>query len=258
MRAGHVTRQRGLFRDAHGLATLSLPLHTTDFNTWYQGRHSAEKREALDTKQRLRNEPHLAVRTKHKQYAQIDAQAHSDHAFNIGINSILEVGRGRDGQPTHILLLKRGPHVPEAPNHWDFPAGLIRAGQSPADVINHRVKTELGIEPHQIRRVGPGLQPTEQDAWLALHRIDKAHNYNAIVVQRADITVTAARRTVSANIKKAKKDRNPWAPTAFRLVPRTPDAIREFVRKNDATWMPEVLRLYARELYTAGKRTLNP
>ncbi|GEM_PF-4955486 len=263
-RVGNVQRQtrKTLFERARSKSetpVIQIPVSSTDFNTWYQLRRSREKRAIIQGKKRIRevvsNESKRIPIAREAEFKleTLDKKAHAEMAYNIGINSILEVGRGVDGQPTHILVLRRSRHSPEAPLWWDHPAGLIRAGQKPMDVISGRVALEVGVKPNQVQLIGPGLKPTNQETWLTLHRIDRANNYNAIVVQRADISAADATHTLRTKIKDAQAKGDPWAPVDFKLIPRTPDAIRAFLKSHDKVWMPEPLRLYARELYKVQK-----
>ena len=241
MRVGNVSRQK---RGKKRVSGARIPVYTTTFNEWYQGRRSKEKTELLQQK--------AALKGKAKRKAlRLDKQAHDRFAFNIGINSILEVGKGSDGKPTHIVITKRPALVPEAPGFWDLPAGLIRAGQKPMEVINARSAAEVGIDKSKLRLIGKGLKPAKKETWFALHRIDSATNYNAFVVQRADIPAEEAAKAIQARIESAQARKDPWAPVSFSLIPRTPEAIREFIRTHDKTWVPEALRLYSFELTRA-------
>jgi hypothetical protein len=246
-RTGHVHRQRRTGRPRR-IPTVKIPVSATTFNEWFQGRHSDEKTALLYSKEKA-----LAEKRKRKPL-RLDREAHARFAFNIGINSILEVGRGSDGKPTHIIITKRPKFVPEAPEFWDLPAGLVRANQNPMDVINARSAAEVGIDKNKLQLIGKGLKPTKKEVWFALHRIDAATNYNAFVVQRAEISAEEAARTIQTRIESGRAKKDPWAPIDFVLIPRTPEAIREFIRTHDKTWIPEALRLYSFELTKAQKK----
>jgi len=186
---------------------------------------------------------------------------HEERAFNFGVNSILEVGDDGNGNPSHILVLKRSRASPEAPSWWDFAAGLVRADpKSPAgisdpfDLIGKRVASEVGAKPEELQLIGPGLKPTKGKNAFALHRFDKPTNYNLVLVQRLKATAESVEKTVRERIAKGKREKDPWAPIGFALIPRNPKAIREFLRTHDKTWMPEVFRLYSMELSRASKK----
>ncbi len=261
VRTGFVPRQKRSKIGSHSgiIPELKIPVTATDFNTWYQSSRSAEKKAWLDAKDHWKQKGRETgkIRVASKLNETLDQQAHQRFAFNIGINSIVEIGKGPDHQPTHIVIMKRSRHVPEAPLHWDPPAGLIRAEETgsrrgkprdPLSVINGRVAGEIGVDTKKLQLIGPGLKPTDQNVWFALHRIDQATNYNAYVIQRADISLKEAKANIRQKITAAKQKGDPWAAVDFRVIPRNPTAIREFLATHDKTWIPEALRLYSLQL----------
>lgn len=251
-RVGHIPRQiRGSKQTA--IPQVQYPISTTDYNTWYQGRHSAEKREWQNKKvSEYTKYPNLRKHTVPRIEAR-DHKAVEQFATTVGTNSILEVGNDGRGNPTHILFLKRPAEVPEAPHFWDFPAGLVRANEKPMDVLKKRVAVEAGIQPDEIQSIGPGLKPVSEEVWFALHRIERWNNYNMVAVQRVNKSAEEIAKVVQKRIEDAHAKKDPWAPVAFELIPRTPQGISEFLKRNDKVVMPEVLRLYARELLKLKK-----
>ena len=177
---------------------------------------------------------------------------HNRVTFNIGMNSILEVGQGAGGEPTHVLVMKRPKTVPIEPEVHDFPAGLVRKGQSPVEAVTKRAAEEVGINPRSISIIGPDFKPTKEEVIFALQRLDRLANYNGVVIQRATISIERARENVEKAIREGKRTRNAWSPIGYYLIPRNPEAIRTFIKKYP-TFMPEVLRLYSFELLRKGK-----
>lgn len=250
----HFKRQERTGRVRKGTVR-NILFAATDFDSWYASSRSDENRSIQDQKQASRES---TARLRRNTLGRLDRQSHKQDAHNIGVNSILEVGRDPNGAPTHILLLKRSAYVPEAPHYWDPPAGLVRMNQKPIEVINNRVAAEVGVDPTDVRLIGTGLKPTKREMWFAMHHIGERTNYNAFVIQRVNRDVREIERTVRENIRRSRegesgKPRNPWGAQDFALIRRTPDAIRKFLREHDETWIPEVLRLYARELIKAKK-----
>lgn len=172
---------------------------------------------------------------------------HNRSTFNIGMNAILEVGKDMDGQPTHILVMRRPRTVPIEPEVHDFPAGLVRKGQSPVEAVTKRAAEEVGIKPESISLIGPDFKPTKEEIIFALQRLDRLANYNGVVIQRANVSAEHARENVERAIHEGRRTRNAWSPIGYYLIPRNPEAIRAFVRKYP-TFMPEILRLYSFEL----------
>ncbi|MDO8624595.1 MAG: NUDIX domain-containing protein, partial [Candidatus Diapherotrites archaeon] len=246
VRAGLVPRQPKNVHRTDGTFPLSIPVSETSFFRWYKGRSGHQKERILREKKSMHKDAKMDATQKAARYRKLDQRAHHRLAFNIGINTIIEIGKGRNGEPTHILMLKRGPHVPEAPKYWDLPAGLLRPGENPREVIQERAAKELGLPTKKLIRIGPGLQPTAKDAWFALHRTDKANNYNGVVIHRADMTADEAIRRMEKHLKRQRNDHS--KASEFALIPRDPESIRQFLRTHDKTWLPEALRLYGREL----------
>ncbi|MDD5148308.1 MAG: hypothetical protein PHH08_02480 [Candidatus ainarchaeum sp.] len=159
-RIGRIPRQERTGRPRTEIPTVKIPVSKATFNEWYSGRRSAEKRAILGEKVKALAEK--KIRTAKR----LDRKAHRELAFNIGINSILEIGSGQDGEPTHIVIIRRPPAVPEAPKWWDLPAGLVKAGQNPMDIINARISDELGIDRSRLRLIGKGLKPAKKETCL--------------------------------------------------------------------------------------------
>lgn len=177
-------------------------------------------------------------------------RAHARGTYNFGLNCILEVGNDGNGNPTHILVMKRPPTVPVEPNVHDFPAGLVRKlekGKSPLDAVNKRLEGETGIPASKLQIVGPGLVPTREEIYFTLQRLDRLANYNPVIIQRALVDAETVRRDIQSHIAARKVKKDPFAPVGFELIPRNPKAIAQFARTH-GLFMPEVLRLYAQEL----------
>lgn len=177
-------------------------------------------------------------------------RAHARGTYNIGLNCILEVGNDGHGNPTHILVMKRPPTVPIEPNVHDFPAGLMRSlkkGESPLTAVNKRLESETGISPSLLTIVGPGLKPTSEEIYFTLQRLDRLANYNPVIIQRAIVDIETLRKKLQEHLDNPETKKSPFSPVGFELIPRNSAAISEFARTH-ATFMPEVLRLYAREL----------
>lgn len=166
--------------------------------------------------------------------------------YTLGVNAIVElVGKG--GKPTHILLIKR-PKGVEAPGTIDFVAGLLAAGRTPVELLKTRIMKEAGIPKSRLKAIGPGFKETKKGEALALNLNEKRLNYDTVYVIRAGISPEELRQRL-----RQASDR--FRPKNFEIIERSPKAIRKFIGKNTGKiLMPEVLRLYSRELYLEGKK----
>ena len=160
--------------------------------------------------------------------------------YTLGANAILELV-DRKGTPSHIVIIKRPKNV-EAPGSLDFVAGLIRPGKTPVSLLKTRIKKEVGIPKNKLDVIGKGFKKSKTGEALALNLNEKLLNYDTVYVIRASITPKELQQKFNAVSGKFK-------PANIVVIERNPKAIREFVRKNTKhILMPEVLRLYAREL----------
>lgn len=59
-----------------------------------------------------------------------------------------------------VLLVKRGPTAPWAPNLWGLPGGYIEAGETPADAVVRELSEEVGIEwPYRLEFIALARRP---------------------------------------------------------------------------------------------------
>lgn len=242
VRVGHIPRVRG----KKGIPTIQVPYSPGKFFT-YMGTVLSGK-----VKKGLRQRPSFRDSESVNQYERFHRQA----TFNMGLNCILEVGNDGQGNPTHILVMKRPSSVPIEPDVHDFPAGLLRKTGTMAELIsgvNGRIEKEVGVKASALRVIGPGLKPVQEPILFALQRLDRLANYNPVVIQRANVGVEEVRRKVQAHIDDRRNARDPFAAAGFVLVPRDARSVREFAQKH-STFMPEVFRLYAQELNKNRKR----
>jgi 8-oxo-dGTP pyrophosphatase MutT (NUDIX family) len=184
-----------------------------------------------------------------KRAQQNQVKLHNKVPYILACDSIVEIGNDGHGNPTHIIVLKRPSSVPIEPNVFDFPAGLVHLNDSPLETVRRRTSAELGISPDKKKLIGPGLKPTTKESIFALHCLGEGVlTYNGVIIERASsISADQARKIIQQNITLAREKNDKWAPSGFRLIPRNPQAISDFARKNPVV-MPEVLRLYSREL----------
>jgi len=207
-----------------------LPFGETEFSEWYDFRHS---------------------KTHARRVAGKHPGRFSASPYNLGANAIIELVDS-NGRPSHIVMIKRPKSVPEAPGYYDFAAGLVRKGQSPAEMLKRKIAQETGIPAKSLSILGPDFKKSADGGAFAMHLNEKVANYNVVFVVRAQATPKQFREMA----KRAKKD--VWAAERVAVIRRTPEAIREFLGRKRKVWMPEVLRLYARELYLQGKAGRKP
>ncbi|HLD58635.1 MAG TPA: NUDIX domain-containing protein [archaeon] len=233
-RIGFVNRQAR--RERKRAANFKIPVSEIGFFDWYAASKSREKK---------------SLQAKESKTAKTRGRLPEAVPFNLGLNSIIEIGKGAHGEPTHIILIRRPMNVATTgAGYWDLPAGLLMAGKNPVDAVNARSAAEIGIDKSKLKLIGKGLKPVKKETWFALHRMDNAAVFNAFFVQRANVSAEEVRKSIRARIR-SKKDA--WAPAGFAIIPRTSEAIREFIRTHDKTVIPEALRLYAMELAKAKK-----
>ncbi len=215
--------ERGSTRYRNGV---SIPVSETRFSEWLGARKGGihRRRALLKHPRRFEKAPYV-----------------------VGVNAILELTDGK-GRPTHILMIKRPPIVAEFPNFFDFAAGLLREKSKPVSLLKERIRKETGIPKSRLRVMGRGFKYSKTGEAFAMYLDEKAANYDFVHVVRANITP----EEFKARFARLVGD---WKPSAFAVIPRTPEAIRKFLQENDQVLMPEVLRLYARELALfPGKR----
>lgn len=216
--------ERGSTRHRMGV---SIPVSKTRFSKWFGARKGGIHRKRVLLKHPLRFEKAPYV---------------------IGVNAILEL-TDEKGQPTHVLMIKRPFTVAEFPNFYDFAAGLLREKSKPVALLKERIRKETGIPKSRLRVVGNGFKYSKTGEAFALYLDEKAANYDVVHVIRANITP----EEFKARFARLRDD---WKPSAFAIIHRTPEAIRKFLQENDQVLIPEVLRLYARELALfPGKKT---
>src|SRR3989344_1099493 len=114
-----------------------------------------------------------AAKAKGKEFARLP--------FNIGVNAIVELV-DKTGRPAHIVMIKRGQNVFEAPGYWDFPAGIVRFRENPVERIKNRIEGELGVKGSQIDFIGKNLEPAPEKnpPALAVHLEKRLANYNIV------------------------------------------------------------------------------
>ncbi len=226
-RVGYVQRRS----TRHGKGA-SLPVHETTYFT----RLSHVKGEKHNARA-LRQEPGRFAKAP----------------YTLGANAIVELVDKR-GKPTHIIMIRR-PKGVEAPGSFDFVAGLIQPGKTPVKLLKSRIMKEVGIPQSRLSVLGPGFQKSRTGEALALNLSERLLNYDSVYVIRANVTA----EELQQRFKKAK---GKWKPANIAIIERNPAAIRGFVRKNaKRILMPEVLRLYAKELALypgRGRKRIKP
>jgi len=226
------TEVRGLQKRSNGILTVQIPVGGTNFFEFLQANKSREVRQELRRGMKDR-------RVLQKMPAKFP--------FDMGIDSILEVGNDGRGNPTHILMLRRSGKVPVAPSVWDFPAGVYKEGADPMQLLKGRISAEIGVDPENLRTIGPGMRPTEEGVFFALHKLSDFQCYNLVAVQRLDRGVEEIESKISRKIREGREKKDAFIPSGFELIPRNPEAINSF-RRTHPVFMNEVLGKYAVEL----------
>lgn len=246
VRAGFVPRvSREMGKKSSDVSTVSIPYIPGKFFSYMETTMDGKRKKGSLAQKSFRDP------RNRKSYS----RAHDQGTFNIGLNCILEVGKNAHGEPTHILVMKRPSSVPIEPNVFDFPAGIIRNNREPQSLVkdlNDRIFKETGLPTNEFGTIGPQFRNTKDPIFFALQRVNRLANYNPVIIQRFDRNVSDVRNDLERHLRQ-KEGRDAHAGSTFMLIPRTPDAIREFARTHP-TFMPEIFRLYARELYRNGVR----
>ncbi len=202
-------------------AGVLIPTAETKFSKWYGARKG-------------KNQQKRAVEMKKKRFKKAP--------YSIGANALIELV-DKKGKPTYIMLIQRPRNVATGgPLHFDFAAGLTMAKTKPLDALKKKIREETGIPLSKMNVIGKGFKKSGKGEAFALHLKEKNANYDIVHVIRAGITPEEARRLFE------KLENKKWKPPKIAIIERTPEAIRKFIRNEGKIWLPEVLRLYAREL----------
>ncbi len=167
--------------------------------------------------------------------------------YDMGINTLLEVGDDGNGNPTHILLTRRPENALLGKSVYDYPGGIYKPGMNAMKVLKDRTHGETGINIEDLETIGPGFKPTTEPIFYALHRNDKDQCYNFVAIQRTRKSPEEIGQIIAKRIAEAKRKKDSSASSGYAFIPRNRKAIEKFLRTHPL-FTSEVVAEYAKEI----------